>query len=64
MLHFQTTVIFKLESVNAPFLRDLKRNLPKILRVKSTEEKLKKSRTDVNVNISRFSTCHMVETRL
>ena len=42
MLHFQTTVIFKLESVNTPFLRDLKRNLPKILRVKSTEEKTEK----------------------
>ena len=28
MLHFQTTVIFKLESVNAPFLRNLKQNLP------------------------------------
>ena len=30
MLHFQTTVIIKLENVNAPFLRDLKQNLPKI----------------------------------
>ena len=39
MLHFQTTVIFKLESVNATFLRDLKQNLLKILRMKSTQEK-------------------------
>ena len=39
MLHFQTTVIFKLESVNASFLRDLKQNLLKILRMKSTQEK-------------------------
>ena len=64
MLHFQTTVIFKLESINSPFLRDLKKNLLKILRMKSTAtKKLKESRTDVNINISRFSTCHTVEMR-
>ena len=64
MLHFQTTVITKLESVNAPFLRDLKQNLPKNITNKvHHKKKLKKSRTDVNVIISRFSTCYMDETR-
>ena len=66
MLHFQSIVILNLESVNAPFLCDLKQNLPKILRIMNEvhrKKKLKKSRTDVNVNISRFSTRHMDETR-
>ena len=39
MLHFQSTVVFKLESVSASFLRDLKQNLLKMLRMKSTVRK-------------------------
>ena len=36
---FQTSVIFKLQGVNASFSRELKENLLKILRMKSTARK-------------------------